>query len=74
VSVIATLIEPHRVTRVFFDCRDAIPDPTDRRLIELTIERSNALTEALAFGGVTGSFIASAPEHVAVPSAVAAPQ
>jgi hypothetical protein len=45
-SVISTLIEPHRVTRVFFDCRDAAPDPADRRRIEQAIERSLALPQA----------------------------
>jgi hypothetical protein len=41
--VIATLIEPHRVTRVFFDCRDAAPNAADQRDIELAIECSTAL-------------------------------
>ena len=45
-SVIATLIEPRLVTRVFFDCRDAAPDPADRLAIERAIERSIALGEA----------------------------
>jgi hypothetical protein len=45
-SVISTLIEPHRVTRVFFDCRDVAPDPADRRRIEQAIERSIALPQA----------------------------
>jgi hypothetical protein len=44
-SVISTVIEPHRVTRVFFDCRDAAPDYADRRRIEQAIERSNALPQ-----------------------------
>jgi hypothetical protein len=43
VSVISTLIEPHRVTRVFYDCRNAAPDPADQRRIEQAIERSIAL-------------------------------
>jgi hypothetical protein len=42
-SVIATLIEPHRVTRVFFDCSNSAPDPADQRRIEQAIERSFAL-------------------------------
>jgi PIN domain nuclease of toxin-antitoxin system len=42
-SVIATLIEPRLVTRVFFDCRDAAPDPADRLAIERAIESSIAL-------------------------------
>jgi hypothetical protein len=77
VSVIATVIEPHRVTRVFFDCRDAIPDPADRRLIELTVERSIALAESdddaqetLALGRVTGSSPAPVPSHATVLSVV----
>jgi hypothetical protein len=41
-SVIAALIEPHRVTRVFFDCRDATPDPLDQRRIQQAIEQSIA--------------------------------
>jgi hypothetical protein len=45
-SVISTLIEPHRVTRVFFDCRDVAPDPANQRRIEQAIERSFALAGA----------------------------
>ncbi len=45
-SVISTLIEPHRVTRVFFDCRDAAPDPVDLRRIEQAIQRSFALPQS----------------------------
>jgi hypothetical protein len=41
-SVIATLIEPRRVTRIFFDCRDAGANPADRRRIEQAIEYSIA--------------------------------
>jgi hypothetical protein len=44
-SVISTSIEPHRVTRVFFDCRNAAPDPADQRHIEQAIERSIALPQ-----------------------------
>jgi hypothetical protein len=44
-SVISTVIESHRVTRVLFDCRDAAPDYADRRRIEQAIERSNALPQ-----------------------------
>jgi hypothetical protein len=44
-SVIAALIEPHRVTRVFFDCRDAAPDPSDQRRIQHAIEQSMALAQ-----------------------------
>jgi hypothetical protein len=45
-SVISTLIEPHRVMRVFFDCRDAAPDPADQRRIERAIQHSFALPQA----------------------------
>ena len=44
-SVISTVIEPHRVTRVFFDCRDAASDPADQRRIEQAIQRSFALPQ-----------------------------
>jgi hypothetical protein len=44
--VISTLVEPHCVTRIFFDCRDAPPDPADRQHIEQAIERSVALARA----------------------------
>jgi PIN domain nuclease of toxin-antitoxin system len=44
-SVIATLIEPQRVTRIFFDCSDAAADPADRQRIEQAIEASIALAE-----------------------------
>jgi hypothetical protein len=37
------LVEPRRVTRVFFDCSDAAPDPTEPRRI------TAAIKEALAF-------------------------
>ena len=43
--VISTLVEPHRVTRIFFDCRDASPDPADQQRIERAIERSVALAK-----------------------------
>jgi hypothetical protein len=42
-SVIGTLIEPHRVTRIFFDCRNAAPDAADQRRIEEAIELSIVL-------------------------------
>jgi hypothetical protein len=45
-SMIDAVIRQHRATRVFFDCRDAAPDPTDERRIEQAIERSIALGEA----------------------------
>ena len=45
-SVISILIEPHRVTRVFFDCRDAAPDYADQRRIERAIQHSFALPRA----------------------------
>jgi transposase-like protein len=39
---VTTLEEPRRVTRVFFDCRDAAPDPADRQRIEKAIGQSLA--------------------------------
>jgi hypothetical protein len=45
-SVISTLIEPHRVTRVFFDCRAVVANPADLSRIEQAIKRSIALPEA----------------------------
>ena len=44
-SVIAIQIEPHRATRVFFDCSSAAADPRDQRRIELAIEHSIAVAE-----------------------------
>ena len=44
-SVISTSIEPHRVTRVFFDYRAAVPKTVDLRRIEQAIERSIALPQ-----------------------------
>jgi hypothetical protein len=44
-SLISTLIEPRRVTRMFFNCRDVAPDRADQRRIEQAIERSNALPQ-----------------------------
>jgi hypothetical protein len=44
--VISTSIEPHRVMRVFFDCRAVVPKTADLRRIEQAIERSIALPEA----------------------------
>jgi hypothetical protein len=44
--VISTLIEPHRVTRVFFDCLDTAPNPADQQRIERAIEPSFALPQA----------------------------
>ena len=38
-----TLIEARRVTRVFFDCRDAPPDPDDQRRIAKAVEAAFAL-------------------------------
>jgi hypothetical protein len=46
-SVIATSIEPHRVTRIFLDCRDAPPEPVDLRCIEQAIEQSIAMADAV---------------------------
>lgn len=45
-SLIATLIEPRRVTRVFFDYRDAGHDPADKQRIAQAIERSIELAGA----------------------------
>jgi bacillopeptidase F (M6 metalloprotease family) len=39
-SVIAIQNEPHRVTRMFFDCCDAAVDPMDQRRIAAAIEHS----------------------------------
>jgi hypothetical protein len=44
--VISTLVEPDRVTRIFFDCRDAPPDPADQQRIEQAIQRSVGLARA----------------------------
>ncbi|MGA8192790.1 MAG: hypothetical protein WB902_05405 [Acetobacteraceae bacterium] len=45
-SVIDAVIEQHRVTRVFFDCRPGAPDPRDERRIEQAIELSIAEGQA----------------------------
>jgi hypothetical protein len=58
VPVISTSIEPHRVTRVFFDCRAVVPNPADLRRIEQAIERSIALPEADDDAQVTLSWAA----------------
>ena len=39
-SVIAIQNEPHRVTRMFFDCCDAAVDRLDQRRIEVAIKHS----------------------------------
>jgi hypothetical protein len=44
-SVIATLVEPRGVTRIFFDCRDAPPDPADQQRIARAIEQSLAIAD-----------------------------
>ena len=44
-SMIAVQAEPHRVTRVFFDCRNAAADPVDQRRIELAMEHSTVHAE-----------------------------
>jgi hypothetical protein len=41
--MIETLIEPRRVTRVFFDCRDAAPGPDDQRCIAAAVAAAIAL-------------------------------
>jgi hypothetical protein len=45
-SVIAISSGPHRLTRIFLDCRDAPPDPADLRRIERAIAQSIAMTDA----------------------------
>jgi hypothetical protein len=45
VSVIAIQIEPHRVTRMFFDCCNAAADPLDQRSIQIAMEHAIALAE-----------------------------
>ena len=42
-ALIATQIEPRRVARIFFDCRDVAPGPADQRRIERAIKHSIAL-------------------------------
>ena len=46
-SVIATSIEPHRLTRIFLDCRDAPPELADLQRIEQAIGRSIAMADAI---------------------------
>jgi hypothetical protein len=46
-SVIATSIEPHRVTRIFLDCRDAPPESVDLQCIKQAIEQSIAVADAI---------------------------
>jgi hypothetical protein len=45
--VIATSIEPDRVTRIFFDCRDVPPERLDLRRIERSVEQSIAMADAI---------------------------
>jgi hypothetical protein len=45
-SVIATVAEPHGVTRIFFDCRPADPDPRDEVRISDVIARTAAMATA----------------------------
>jgi hypothetical protein len=40
--VISTLVEPHRVTRIFFDCSDAPLDTADQQRIERSIALARA--------------------------------
>ena len=44
-SVIATLVEPHRVTRIFFNCRNCVAKRADLFRIEQAIECSTALAD-----------------------------
>ena len=45
--VIATSIEPDRVTRIFFDCRDAPPERLDLQRIVQSVEQSIAIADAI---------------------------
>jgi hypothetical protein len=45
-SVIATETEPHGVTRIFFDCVPADPDPRERVRVARAIEQSEAAAAA----------------------------
>jgi hypothetical protein len=45
-AVIATGIEPHGVTRIFFDCRPAAPDPRDAVRIADAIAQTAAKASA----------------------------
>jgi hypothetical protein len=42
-ALIATQMEPRRVGRIFFNCRNVAPDPADQRRIERAIKHSIAL-------------------------------
>jgi hypothetical protein len=46
-ALIATQIEPRRVGRIFFNCRNVAPDPADQRRIERAIKHSIALAVRL---------------------------
>ena len=46
-SLIATTIEPRRVTRIFLDCGDSPPGPAELLRIERAIEESDALAQSL---------------------------
>jgi hypothetical protein len=50
-SVISTLIEPHRVTRVFFGCLDTAPNPADRPRAEQPLPKPipSCATDPLQF-------------------------
>ena len=45
-SMIDAVVGQHRATRVFFDCRNAAPDPADVQRIAQTMARSIALGQA----------------------------
>jgi hypothetical protein len=45
-SLIATGIEPHGVTRIFFDCRPADPDRRDEVRIARAVEQAAASAES----------------------------
>jgi hypothetical protein len=46
-SLIATSIGPHRLTRIFLDCSDAPPEPADLRRIERAIGQSITMADAV---------------------------
>jgi hypothetical protein len=61
VPLTSTSVEPHRVTRAFFDCRAVVPKTADLWRIEQAIERSIALPEADDDAQVTLSWVALRP-------------
>lgn len=47
-ALIATLIEPHGVTRILFDCRNAAAKPTDLERIARAIDQSTTAPDCRA--------------------------